>query len=48
VDVKMRKAHSLLWACRRACGVKWGLRPKVVHWLGSMSLSFGRPSHLHP
>ena len=32
-DVKMRKAHNLLWACRRACGVSWGLKPKVVHWL---------------
>jgi hypothetical protein len=32
-DVKMRKAHNLLWACRRACGVRWGLKPKVVHWL---------------
>jgi hypothetical protein len=33
VDVKVRKAHNLLWACRRACGEMWGLRPKVVHWL---------------
>ena len=33
VDVKMRKAHNLLWACRRACGARWGLKPKVVHWL---------------
>jgi hypothetical protein len=33
VEVKMRKAHNLLWACRRACRVRWGLRPKVVHWL---------------
>ena len=33
VDVKVRKADNLLWACRRACGVRWGLRPKVVHWL---------------
>jgi hypothetical protein len=33
VDVKMRKAHNLLWACRRTCGVRWGLRPKVVDWL---------------
>jgi len=33
VGVKMRKAVNLLWACRRACGVRWGLRPKVVHWL---------------
>ena len=29
----MWKAHNLLWACRRACGARWGLRPKVVHWL---------------
>ena len=33
VDVKVRKAHNLLWACRRAYGVTWGLRPKVVNWL---------------
>jgi hypothetical protein len=33
VDGKMRKAHILLWACRRACGARWGLRPNVVHWL---------------
>jgi hypothetical protein len=33
VEVKMRKAHNLLWACRRACGARWGLRPKVVHCL---------------
>jgi len=33
VEVKMRKAHNLLWACRRAFGAGWGLGPKVVHWL---------------
>jgi hypothetical protein len=33
VDVKTRKAHNLLWACRGACGARCGLRPKVVHWL---------------
>jgi hypothetical protein len=27
----LRKAHNLLWACRWVCGVRWGLRPKVVH-----------------
>ena len=27
------KAHNLLWACRRACGMGCGLGPKVVHWL---------------
>jgi len=32
VDVKTRKAHNLLWACRRASGAR-GLKPKVVHWL---------------
>jgi hypothetical protein len=33
VDVTMRKAHSLLWPCRRACGARWGLISQVVHWL---------------
>jgi hypothetical protein len=33
VDAGVRKAHNLLWACRRAYGVTWGLRPKVVYWL---------------
>jgi len=33
VDAKVRKAHNLLWACWRACGAMWGLRPTVVHWL---------------
>jgi hypothetical protein len=25
VEVRVRKAHNLLWTCRRACGVGWGL-----------------------
>jgi hypothetical protein len=33
MDVKVRKAHNLLRASRRAYGVIWGLRPRVVHWL---------------
>ena len=33
VVVETRKAHNLLWMCRRACRVRWGLKPKVVHWL---------------
>ena len=33
VDVKVRKAHSLLWASWRVFGATWGLRPKLVHWL---------------
>ena len=32
MDVKVRKPHNLLWACRRACDAMWDLRPKVVHW----------------
>ena len=33
MDIKVRKAHNLLWACRRVYGVMWGLSTKVVHWL---------------
>jgi predicted membrane protein len=33
IEVKLRKAHNLFWACRRACMMGWGPRPKVVHWL---------------
>jgi len=33
LEVKVRKAQNLLCACKRACGIGWGLRPKVVHWL---------------
>jgi hypothetical protein len=41
VDVKVRKAHNLLWTCRRAYGVTWGLRPRVVYWI---YVSIIRPS----
>ena len=41
MDVKVRKAHNLFWACSRAYGVKWSLRPTVVHWL---YISIIRPS----
>ena len=33
VDVKVKKAEISVWACRRSCGVTWGLKPRVVHWL---------------
>ena len=41
VDVKVRKAQNFMWACRRACGMVWGLGPRVVHWL---YVSIVRPS----
>jgi len=40
-DVKVRKAQNLLWGCRGAYGVTWGLGPRVVHWL---YISIIRPS----
>jgi hypothetical protein len=33
LEAKVRKARNMMWACRRACGRRWGLRPRVVHWL---------------
>jgi hypothetical protein len=33
IEAKVRKARNMMWACRRACGRRWGLRPRVVHWL---------------
>jgi ribonuclease HI len=33
VDVRVKKAQNLLWACRRAYGGVWGLGSKVVHGL---------------
>jgi hypothetical protein len=41
VDVKVRKGQNLLWACRWAYGVIWGLGPRVVQWL---YVSIIRPS----
>jgi len=41
VDVKVKAAQNLLWACTRAYGVTWGLRPRVVYWL---YISILRPS----
>jgi hypothetical protein len=33
VNIKVKKAHNLFWACRRAYGATWDLKPKVVSWL---------------
>jgi hypothetical protein len=41
IEAKVRKAHNMMWACRRACRRRWGLRPRVVYWLFT---SFVRPS----
>jgi hypothetical protein len=41
VNIKVKKAHNSLWACRRSFGATWGLRPKVVYWL---YVSIVRPS----
>jgi hypothetical protein len=41
VDAKVRKDRNVMWACRRACGGKWGFRPRVVYWL---YVSVVRPS----
>jgi hypothetical protein len=28
VEAKMRKACNMMWACKRACGRRWGLGPE--------------------
>jgi hypothetical protein len=33
IEAKVRKDCNMMWACRRACGRRWGLRPRLVHWL---------------
>jgi hypothetical protein len=33
IEAKVGKARNMMWACRRACGRRWGLRPRVVYWL---------------
>ena len=40
VDVKVRKAHNLLWACRRAFGVMWDLKPWLYVSISSPSITF--------
>lgn len=29
----VNKATTALWACRRVIGGKWGLKPRIVHWI---------------
>ena len=33
LDVNVRKDYNLLWAFRRVCRARWGLRLKLVQWL---------------
>jgi ribonuclease HI len=36
LEEKCEKAIIALWQCRRAIGAKWGLKPRVMHWLYTM------------
>lgn len=29
----LNKATSALWLTKKTCGMKWGLRPKMIHWI---------------
>ena len=31
VNIKVKKTRNVFWACRRAFGATWGLKPKVVY-----------------
>jgi hypothetical protein len=39
MNAKVRKARNMMWACRRACSWRWGLRPRVVYWLYTSVIS---------
>jgi hypothetical protein len=46
VNSKVKKAHHLLLACRRAYGAMLGLTPKVVYWLYFSIIRPPSPLHL--
>jgi hypothetical protein len=31
IEAKVERARNMMWACRRACGSRWGLRPRVAY-----------------
>jgi len=33
LEMKRTKIYSAFWACRRAMGKTWGLKPKIGLWL---------------
>ncbi|XP_053968462.1 uncharacterized protein LOC128869891 [Anastrepha ludens] len=33
VQERIKKAATALYSCKRTVGLKWGLAPKIVHWL---------------
>ena len=33
LEERVKKASIALYSCRKAIGVRWGLSPKVVHWI---------------
>lgn len=33
LEVKRKQFYTSLWACRRAMGLTWGIKPKVALWI---------------
>jgi hypothetical protein len=34
IDHRMQRTTIAFWQCRKAIGKTWGLKPKVVYWIG--------------
>ncbi|WP_333765325.1 hypothetical protein, partial [Streptomyces sp. IBSBF 2390] len=36
IEERRKKAYNALYGCKQCIGKKWGLKPKMVHWIYTM------------